>query len=36
VTLEVRSDNARAMGLYRSVGFRSSEPETLFWTQKLD
>jgi ribosomal protein S18 acetylase RimI-like enzyme len=36
VTLEVRSDNARAMGLYRSVGFRPSEPETLFWTQKLD
>jgi ribosomal protein S18 acetylase RimI-like enzyme len=36
VTLEVRSDNARAMGLYRSVGFQSSEPETFFWTQKLD
>jgi ribosomal protein S18 acetylase RimI-like enzyme len=36
VTLEVRSDNVRAMGLYRSVGFRRSEPETLFWTQKLD
>ncbi|HMC11514.1 MAG TPA: GNAT family N-acetyltransferase [Pirellulaceae bacterium] len=36
VTLEVRSDNARAMGLYRSVGFKSSEPETYFWTQKVD
>jgi len=36
VTLEVRADNARAMGLYRSVGFKSSEPETLFWTQRVD
>ena len=36
VTLEVRSDNTRAMGLYRSVGFQSSEPETFFWSQKLD
>ncbi len=36
VTLEVRSDNGRAMGLYRSVGFRPSEPETYFWTQKVD
>jgi ribosomal protein S18 acetylase RimI-like enzyme len=36
VTLEVRSDNARAMGLYQSVGFKPSEPETLFWTQKVD
>jgi len=36
VTLEVRSDNVRAMGLYRSVGFQPSEPETLFWSQRLD
>jgi ribosomal protein S18 acetylase RimI-like enzyme len=36
VTLEVRSDNQRAMGLYRSVGFKSTEPETYFWSQKLD
>jgi len=36
VTLEVRSDNVRAMGLYQSVGFKSSEPETYFWSQKLD
>ena len=36
VTLEVRSDNQRAMGLYRSVGFKSTEPETFFWSQRLD
>jgi ribosomal protein S18 acetylase RimI-like enzyme len=36
VTLEVRSDNARAMGLYQSVGFKPSEPETYFWTQVVD
>ena len=36
VTLEVRSDNARAMRLYQSVGFQPSEPETFFWSQKLD
>jgi ribosomal protein S18 acetylase RimI-like enzyme len=36
VTLEVRSDNVRAMGLYRSVGFEPSQPETYFWSQKID
>jgi ribosomal protein S18 acetylase RimI-like enzyme len=36
VTLEVRSDNAHAMGLYQSVGFKPSEPETLFWTQTVE
>ena len=36
VTLEVRSDNARAMGLYKSVGFKPSEPETFFWTQVVE
>ncbi len=36
VTLEVRSDNHRAMGLYRSVGFEPSQPETFFWSRKLD
>ncbi len=36
VTLEVRSDNARAMSLYKSVGFKPSEPETLFWSQQVD
>jgi ribosomal protein S18 acetylase RimI-like enzyme len=36
VTLEVRSDNARAMGLYQSVGFKASEPQTYFWSQIID
>lgn len=36
VTLEVRSDNTIAKGLYQSVGFKPSEPETLFWTQPVD
>lgn len=38
VTLEVRSDNARAMALYRREGFAPSEPETetFFWMQKLE
>jgi ribosomal protein S18 acetylase RimI-like enzyme len=36
VTLEVRSDNARAMGLYQSAGFKPSEPETFFWTRTFD
>jgi ribosomal protein S18 acetylase RimI-like enzyme len=36
ITLEVRSDNIRAMQLYRDVGFVSSEPaETFFWTKPL-
>jgi ribosomal protein S18 acetylase RimI-like enzyme len=36
VTLEVRSDNVRAQGVYRAAGFKSSQPETFFWTQALD
>ena len=36
VTLEVRSDNVRAQSAYRRVGFKSSQPETFFWTQALD
>ena len=36
VTLEVRSDNEPAKALYRQVGFKSSEPETYFWTQAVD
>jgi len=36
VTLEVRSDNARAKHLYQSVGFKPSEPETFFWSQSID
>jgi ribosomal protein S18 acetylase RimI-like enzyme len=36
VTLEVRSDNRRAMGLYQSAGFKATQPETFFWSQTLD
>jgi GNAT superfamily N-acetyltransferase len=36
VTLEVRSDNTRAMAAYRRAGFRPTEPETFFWTRPLD
>src|SRR5262245_26643777 len=36
VTLEVRSDNARAQRAYRSAGFKSTQPETFFWSQPLD
>jgi len=36
VTLEVRSDNARAMAAYRRAGFQSSHPETYFWSRLLD
>jgi len=36
VTLEVRADNTVAKGLYQSVGFKPSEPETLFWSQSVD
>jgi ribosomal protein S18 acetylase RimI-like enzyme len=36
VTLEVRADNFLAQGVYRSAGFKSTEPETWFWTQSLD
>ena len=35
VTLEVRSDNERAMAAYRRAGFESTEPETWFWAKKL-
>lgn len=35
ITLEVRSDNALAMDLYRRCGYRGSEPETLFWSREL-
>ena len=33
VTLEVRSDNLRAQRVYRAAGFKSSQPETWFWSQ---
>jgi len=36
VTLEVRSDNARAMAAYRRAGFQSTQPETFFWSRLLD
>jgi ribosomal protein S18 acetylase RimI-like enzyme len=35
VTLEVRSDNERAMVSYRRAGFESTQPETWFWAKKL-
>jgi ribosomal protein S18 acetylase RimI-like enzyme len=35
VTLEVRSDNARAMAAYRRAGFCSTEPETWFWSRSV-
>ena len=36
VTLEVRADNAKALELYRRVGFESSQPaESLFLTKRL-
>jgi ribosomal protein S18 acetylase RimI-like enzyme len=35
ITLEVRSDNALAQGLYESIGFHASEPPTWFWSKEL-
>ena len=37
VTLEVREDNHRAQGLYRSLGYGASngEPAMLFWSRKV-
>ncbi len=35
VTLEVRTDNVVAQGLYRSEGFAECEPDMLFWIKKL-
>ena len=35
VTLEVRSDNAAAVGLYASEGFCGTEPETWFWSKRI-
>lgn len=35
ITLEVRSDNALAQGLYESVGFHASQPQTWFWSKEL-
>jgi ribosomal protein S18 acetylase RimI-like enzyme len=36
VTLEVRSDNTRAMAAYRRAGFVSTKPETWFWARPLE
>lgn len=36
ITLEVRSDNALAMDLYRRCGFRGTQPETLFWSREVN
>jgi ribosomal protein S18 acetylase RimI-like enzyme len=35
VTLEVRSDNHRAMAAYRKAGYESTQPETWFWSKKV-
>jgi ribosomal protein S18 acetylase RimI-like enzyme len=36
VTLEVRADNVRAQQAYRKAGFESTEPETWFWSRRLE
>jgi ribosomal protein S18 acetylase RimI-like enzyme len=36
VTLEVRADNALAQGAYRRAGFESTQPETWFWSRRLE
>ncbi|MFI3282505.1 MAG: GNAT family N-acetyltransferase [Rikenellaceae bacterium] len=35
VSLEVRTDNAVAQGLYRKEGFGEATPDMLFWVKKL-
>lgn len=35
VTLEVRSDNLNAQGLYKSLGFKECEPVMHFWEKKV-
>lgn len=35
VTLEVRNDNRIALYLYRSMGFKDTEPAMYFWTKRL-
>ncbi len=36
VSLEVRTDNAVAQHLYRSVGFSEATPDMLFWVKKIE
>lgn len=35
ITLEVRTDNFVAQGLYQSLGFEECKPNMLFWTKTL-
>jgi GNAT superfamily N-acetyltransferase len=35
ITMEVRSDNERAKGLYQRIGYHGSEPECWFWSKVL-
>jgi ribosomal protein S18 acetylase RimI-like enzyme len=35
ITMEVRSDNTRAQGLYQKIGYHGSEPESWFWSKPL-
>ena len=35
VTLEVRDDNSRAQKIYKSLGFKDSDPVMHFWTKEL-
>lgn len=35
ITMEVRSDNARAQALYQRIGYHGSEPESWFWSKGL-
>lgn len=35
ITMEVRSDNARAQALYQRIGYHGSEPESWFWSKAL-
>lgn len=35
ITLEVRSDNARAQALYQRIGYHGNQPETWFWTKSV-
>jgi ribosomal protein S18 acetylase RimI-like enzyme len=36
ITMEVRSDNERALALYQRIGYHGSEPESWFWSKQLD
>jgi ribosomal protein S18 acetylase RimI-like enzyme len=36
ISLEVRKDNAIAQNLYRSLGFKETQPEMFYWRKMLD